>query len=471
MSDRIGIVMGALSPHPPLLVPEIGKENLGRVEKTTSAMKEWAQKIVEAGPETVIVISPHGPVFRDAVAINFAPELAGDFSDFGADMVSLAFENDLSLARAVKGAVADEGIMVAELDGRTARDYGVDAELDHGALVPLYFLSQAGYHGPLVSMTMGFLPPLELYSIGPAIHRAVEEAGRKAVLVASGDLSHRLIPGAPAGYNPSGQEFDAKMVEMLGTGDVEGILTMDEAFTEKAGECGYRPILMMLGAFEGRKVASRVLSYEGPFGVGYGVALIEPGPADESRRFLDRLEARQEADIRLARAGESPYVALARQTVEAYVGEGHRLRPPRPVPPGLEKQAGVFVSLKKHGQLRGCIGTTGPTEPNVAAEIIRNAIHAATEDPRFDPVQPEELDDLVYSVDVLSEPEPISGLEDLDPARYGVIVRNGHRTGLLLPDLEGIDTAEEQVAIARRKAGIGPGEEVELQRFEVIRYK
>ncbi|MGE5577646.1 MAG: AmmeMemoRadiSam system protein A, partial [Syntrophothermus sp.] len=465
MPEQNGIVLGALSPHPPILVPEIGRENLRQVEKTTKAMKELAQRIVAANPETAILISPHGPVFHDAVAMNFAPRLAGDFGGFGVGSVSLDFGNDLPLAQAIQRAVEDAGIRVAALDEKKARQYGVDNELDHGALVPLYFLSQAGYRGRLVSMTMGFLSPVELYSIGPAIRRAVEEAGRRAVLVASGDLSHRLIPGAPAGYNPAGKEFDAKVVELLKAGDVEGLLTLDATFTEKAGECGYRPILMMLGAFEGHRVVPRVLSYEGPFGVGYAVAVIEPGPADGARRFLARLEARREADIRQARAGESPYVTLARQTVEAYVREGRRLRPPKPIPAGMEKRAGVFVSLKKHGQLRGCIGTTGPTEPDIAAELIQNAIHAATQDPRFDPVEPEELEDLVYTVDVLTEPEPISGLEELDPAKYGVIVRKGYRTGLLLPDLEGIDTAEEQVAIAKRKAGIGPDEEVELQRF------
>jgi AmmeMemoRadiSam system protein A len=137
----------------------------------------------------------------------------------------------------------------------------------------------------------------------------------------------------------------------------------------------------------------------------------------------------------------------------------------------MERAAGVFCSIHKGGQLRGCIGTTEPVRASIAEEIISNAISAAMRDPRFEPVEEDELDDLVYSVDVLSEPEPILGPDELDPARYGVIVSRRGRVGLLLPDLDGIDTVEQQISIARRKAGIGEREVVELARFEVTRYE
>jgi AmmeMemoRadiSam system protein A len=166
-----------------------------------------------------------------------------------------------------------------------------------------------------------------------------------------------------------------------------------------------------------------------------------------------------------------PLVRLAEETIRNYIQEGRVISPPEEVTPEMRKRAGVFVSLKKRGQLRGCIGTIEPMEENVAQEIIRNAIAAATRDPRFPPVRPEELDDLDISVDVLTTPEPVKGLEDLDPKRYGVIVECGWRRGLLLPDLEGVDTAEYQIEICRQKAGIGPHKSVQLYRFEVIRYK
>ena len=166
-----------------------------------------------------------------------------------------------------------------------------------------------------------------------------------------------------------------------------------------------------------------------------------------------------------------PLVKLAKETIEEYVRNGGIIKPPSPLTDEMANKAAVFVSLKEKGQLRGCIGTLQPTKKNVALEIIQNAISAATHDPRFSPVTPAEIDELEYSVDVLSEPERISGKEELDPKRYGVIVKSGERSGLLLPDLEGVDTPEEQIRIAAMKAGIYSAEGMELYRFEVKRYK
>jgi len=167
-----------------------------------------------------------------------------------------------------------------------------------------------------------------------------------------------------------------------------------------------------------------------------------------------------------------PLVQLAQDTIENYVRRGKTIQPPEELAPEMEKQAGAFVSIHKHGMLRGCIGTIEPTQDNVAHEVIQNAISAATRDPRFPPITPEELADLDIKVDVLGEPELVDGLEELDPKRYGVIVKSARdrRRGLLLPDLEGVDTVEYQVDVARRKAGIRSDEEIDLYRFEVMRY-
>jgi AmmeMemoRadiSam system protein A len=165
-----------------------------------------------------------------------------------------------------------------------------------------------------------------------------------------------------------------------------------------------------------------------------------------------------------------PFVDLATRTVHAYVTTHRTLPVPDPIPMEMRGRAGVFVSIKKHGQLRGCIGTFFPTEPTIAHEVIANAIKSATSDPRFPAVKPSELADLILSVDVLSEPEPCTQSQ-LDPGRYGVIVESGWRRGLLLPDLEGVDSVDDQVAIARSKAGIRPGEPATLARFTVVRHQ
>lgn len=170
---------------------------------------------------------------------------------------------------------------------------------------------------------------------------------------------------------------------------------------------------------------------------------------------------------------EHPLVQLARKAIEEYVKHGRIISPPPPeeMTPEMKQSAGVFVSIKKHGELRGCIGTYLPTRKNVAEEIIHNAIAAATEDPRFPPVTEEELSELEISVDVLSPPEEVKDLLELDPKKYGVIVESGWKRGLLLPDLEGVDTVEQQLAIAMAKAGILPEEPVKIYKFTVKRYK
>ncbi|NLC07076.1 MAG: AmmeMemoRadiSam system protein A, partial [Syntrophomonadaceae bacterium] len=299
----------------------------------------------------------------------------------------------------------------------------------------------------------------------------VEQTGRRAVLIASGDLSHRLTPTAPAGYRPEGEVFDRQICELTAKADVLGLLNLPPGLAEQAGECGLRSLIMAWGAADGRQVNPEVYSYEGPFGVGYMIANLGVGPADPSRQLLEQLRERRAKAIQERRQQESPLVKLARASLEAYVRHGKKLElGPELKLEELQQPAGVFVSIKKDGQLRGCIGTISPVYPTLAQEIIENAISAGIRDPRFSPVEESELDDLVYSVDVLGVPELVTGLDELDPSRYGVIVSRGSRRGLLLPDLEGIDTAEQQVAIARQKAGIGPEEPVILERFEVKRF-
>lgn len=166
-----------------------------------------------------------------------------------------------------------------------------------------------------------------------------------------------------------------------------------------------------------------------------------------------------------------PIVELAKKSIEVYIREGRIVEPPDHLSPEMAEKAGVFVCIKKHGQLKGCIGTITPCYKNVAIETIKNAVSAATNDPRFDPVQEEELKELEYAIDILSTPYKIKDFNDLDPKKYGVIVVSRPRKGLLLPDLEGVDTVEEQLRIAKMKAGILPDEKVEIYRFEVKRYK
>ncbi len=435
------------------MVPAVGKKQSDIVIKTRQAMLDLGRRLKESGAESMVMISPHGPVFRDGIAVNMARTLRGSLKSFGAPEVSLELENDLDLASIIRRCARDDGITTVGLTEREAGQYRVDLELDHGLTVPLYFLAEAGVRLPAAVVYMALLPNDRLYRFGAAVQRAVGESGKKVAVIASGDLSHRLTRGAPAGYDPLGEKFDREMVRLLKAADAAGVMNLDPDLVERAGECGLRPVIIMLGTLDGRDVDSEVLSYEGPFGVGYLVAAFKPrsaGSGEKNESFLPR---------------------IARAALESYSrGEKYKVPPDR-IPGEFSKPAGVFVSLKKHGQLRGCIGTIAPQYDNIVEETIHNAVSAGHRDPRFHPVRAEELADLEISVDVLQPPEPVSGKEELDPMKYGVIVRSGRRQGLLLPNIEGVNTVEEQISIARQKAGIAPGEPFELERFEVVRYK
>lgn len=454
------IVGGALVPHPPILIPEIGGQSLQEVEKTRLAMEKVSARIKSWNPDTLIVITPHGPVFRDAVSIAAAPQVHGNFANFGAGGIRISAETDTEAVDAIVKQAGQYGIPVLRITENSAQRYGLAVTLDHGALVPMYYLAKAGIKAKIIHITVGWLEYQDLFMFGQAVQESLRQLDRRAAVICSGDLSHRLTPDAPAGYSKHARVFDEALVKALEKMDIEGVRNLDPTLIEEAGECGLRPIYILLGIFRGLKVGASKLSYEGPFGVGY--AVIE---------FQTEVGARMEQIGVDKTTGESVYVNLARRSLEHFVLTGRMLAVPDNLPAELQKRAGVFVSLKQNGHLRGCIGTFAPTKSNIAEEIIANAVSAGTGDPRFFPVEADELNGLVYSVDILSEPEPVKDTDGLDPKKYGIILRRGHRSGLLLPDLEGVDTVEEQVSIAKQKAGIRPEEPVEMYRFSVTRYK
>ena len=227
----------------------------------------------------------------------------------------------------------------------------------------------------------------------------------------------------------------------------------------------------MAGILDRTKIIAIQLSYEGPFGVGYGICTYATCGQDLTRNFKDQYEEKERKRILKLRQQEDQYVRLARQTVEEYVRTGKKIQVPEGLPQEMcDTRAGVFVSIKKEGRLRGCIGTIQAVYSSIAEEIIENAVSAASRDPRFSAIETKELDKLTITVDVLGDTEKIDSPHELDVKRYGVVVTKGFKRGLLLPNLEGVDTVEEQIAIAKQKAGIGEHEKVKLERFEVVRH-
>jgi AmmeMemoRadiSam system protein A len=463
------IKFACISPHPPIIVREVGKGREQEIRSTIAALEQVAGEIAAHRPETIILMATHGPMNPGAFVLLTGPVAEGDFARWNAPQVTFRFDTDPDLVAAIRSEAEQ-----AELPLDTPSRW--DDGLDWSVTVPLYYLRCGMADAPLTPMNVSFLSARRHFQLGQAVRRAVDRVGRRAIIVASADLSHRLSDDGPYGFDPAGPEFDQRLREAVASWDPEALLTMDEAFREKAGEDAVASISFLMGALDGVPVRPRVLSYEGPFGVGYMVAAIEilEGDQAESRAEAERAEAAPvdiEPDGVAAATGPThPLVRLARDAVEAFVRDGRVLEPPSLSLRGLPDRAACFVSLKTtDGALRGCIGSVQPQKPDLPREVVRNAIDAATTDPRFLAVTPEELSDLVYSVDVLADPEPIDGVGKLDPRRYGVVVQSEHRRGLLLPDIDGVNTAEEQIAIARSKALIGPDESLTLWRFEVQR--
>lgn len=459
-------MLGAvLTPHPPVLLPEVGRGREREISATDHAMRTAAREVARWNPDVLIVASPHTVLYGDYFHIAPGSGAAGSMAAFGAPQVRVEAEYDAPLRAEIVRRAQAAGLQAGTLGQR-------DPSLDHGVLIPLYFLRQAGVTCPIVRMGLSGFSALDHYRLGQCVAQAVEALGRRAVFVASGDLSHKLRADGPYGFAPEGPVFDDAVTRTMASGNFLDFLTMDSSLCDRAAECGLRSFQIMAGALDGLAVQPRLLSHEGTFGVGYAVALFPVTGRDDTRRYAPACEQIRKDRLAARRAGEDPWVRLARLSLETFVRQGHTLDTlPEDLPRELTgRAAGAFVSLHKDGRLRGCIGTIAPTQKTLAGEIVHNAVSAGTRDPRFPPVRADELEELEYSVDVLGEPQPVDGLHQLDPGRYGVIVSYGRKRGLLLPDLDGVDTAEQQVDIARRKGGIREDDPYTLQRFEVVRH-
>jgi len=416
----MSLVYIGFGPHPPIVVPEVGRGEEAGCAATADGLRRLAAEIIQAGTETLVLVSSHAPAVREGMAYLAAPTLEGDLGRFGAPEVRLTRENDENI-----------GAGLAALGCQPVR-----ARLDHGTMVPLYFLDQAGWQGRLVVLGTPLIDP---GGWGRQVGKLLNDSPDRCALLASGDLSHCLKEDGPYGFHPAGPQFD-RLIQQGLRQEPSILFTLPDDLVENAAQCGYNSLLFALGARQG---ACRIFSYEGPFGVGY-------------------------LSAELYKA--SPIAGYARACLNHYLTGHPTEKVDVPGDPLLKTKRSCFVTLYKDGALRGCIGTIRPVRETLADEIRHNAVAAGTQDPRFWPLQVEELPLVTISVDVLGDMEKIEGPEELDPHLYGVVVRSRGKVGLLLPRLEGVSTVEEQVDIACRKAGIFPQEKVEYWRFQVDRY-
>lgn len=411
-------------------------------------MTDIAARLCGHDADVVVLISPHAPRHPTRWGICTQSPLSGNFGRFGADHIGVTVPGAPEAAARLNARARALKLTTRELVGDN---------LDHGALVPLYFLRRAGWAGPTLLIALPGTPANSEERMGQAIASAAEEAGERWVILASGDMSHRLHPTAPGGYHPLAKEFDRTFKARLDSGDLRGACAIDAGLRELAAEDVIDSTAVAAGAVGYRSHGHRTYSYEGPFGVGYLEAVLyeDAPPRDGHHDFSESRPWR--AMLQIARDA-----IAARITHDAY-------RPPVLPKPWNEPQ-GVFVTLRKpDGGLRGCIGHVEPLFASLAEEIADCAAAAATQDTRFARVAPNELPQLSIEVSLLSKPEPVTDIASLDPKRFGLVVSSGRARGVLLPNVPEVNTVEEQLRIAAAKGQLPPGRPWVIERFEVAK--
>jgi AmmeMemoRadiSam system protein A len=380
-----------------------------------------------------VVISPHSPSSMTSLPVRRAARASGDLSRFRAPQVRVEAQVDVMLAAALVADGQRAGFSLT---------WAEETDLDHGIVVPLHSLPRTMANKRCIFLGVSGWPLHRFVEFGAWLQTRLRE--RSTVLIASGDLSHRLTPDAPYGFRPEGPVFDRLVIDALRGRHWDQIESLDPDLVEEAGECGLRPLAILLGAGRAAGLSSQVLSYEGPFGVGYPVVA-----------FTASAGAKTTLDVQ----------TLGRQAIGTYLRTRRLMDPPEPIPLELREPSAVFVTLRKDGELRGCVGSVRPTEATAAHEVIRYAVASAVRDPRFDPVRLDEVAALLIKVQLLDPAEPVDDISTLNPQTYGIIVRSGDRQALLLPGIDGIETPEQQVRAACEKAGIDRYAPLDIERF------
>jgi MEMO1 family protein len=407
--------------HAPIVIPEVAGPRADLCRRTTRSMREMAERAVRSSPDRLVLVSPHSPRHPERFAA-WPGVHRGDLGDFGSPQLRVELPDAPEVARALG---------LPKIGSPEIKPLPLAGWMDHGAMVPLHFLWEAGWRGPTAILAL----PWTKQPRSEALGRALAALSGRTAVIASGDMSHRLMKGAPAGFHPRAKDFDRAFVQALRKGDWAA--AVGSAWRDEAAEDVVDSTRVAMGAAES-PLCDEVLCYEGPWGVGYTEAVLyDPAP---------------------------PLYAVARQAVHAQV-LGRSYHPPE----GGPDCSGTFVTLRVDSRLRGCIGMVQPPRKGSYAQVAGNARSAATRDHRFEPIQQEELPRLSVEISVLGPGEPISGPSMLDPSVYGVIVRSGSRYGVMLPDVEGIDTVEQQIRLTCSKVGIDPSAPLALERFKVMK--
>lgn len=466
-------------PHPPMALPQLQRGQGYKIADTLKGYEAMAQRIGALKPDTIVYITPHGNSFSNGVCLLDEEEIKGDLAAFGYPEIEMSKKVNRGLNTRIYDGLDEYDLLSVLMFHTTAKQYGVEIQIDHGALVPMYFVDQVYSDYDVIHLTPSGQGLLTHYKLGVALREVLQGYDKNVVVVCSGDLSHALKSDGPYEFNPFGPVFDEMVVKAIEKRDPTDLIELDSKEEHAAAQCGLRSFLIGFGLMDGSGYDSQVVSYEGPFGVGYLTGYLSSDLKTERPSLLEKLEAGAKEAYEIRLAEEDPYVKLARQSVEHYVRTRTKLQiedKPEYMDEEtygelISERAGAFVSIHKDGMLRGCIGTTEPTTASLLEEIIYCGISACSSDPRFNPIDTTELKSLEIKVDRLYAPERIYDLDELDVIRYGVIVEQGRKRGLLLPNLDGVDSIDHQVSIAKQKADIHSDDNLVYYRFEVERHE
>ncbi len=459
----MSLLASFMVPHPPLIIPEVGCGREKMIQETIDAYHLIGKEIASLKPDLIILSSPHAMMYSDYFSILPVNHYTGSFERFGASQLSFSEVGDKEFIDCVQNIAKEENFPMGVIPN--------DSYLDHGSMVPLYFIRK--YYNDFSLMVVGIsgLSYVEHYRAGMILQKAANALKRHCVYIASGDLSHKLKEDGPYGFVPESVIYDQMIMKICKNTSFFDFLTFDHSISDSASECGHRSFLMMSGFLDGFQVKSNVLSYQDVTGVGYGICSFYPLLKDSNRHFLSIYLDQEKEIINHKRNHMDSYVSLAFAAIQKYVLSHERLKVPTDLDDELlTKRAGVFVSIHKFHQLRGCIGTVGAVEDSIAEEIIDRAISACSSDPRFSPITEEELDYLDISVDVLGPLEEVMDINMLDEKKYGIVVTSGFKRGVLLPNIDSIHSVSEQIEVAKSKANISSDDVFSIQRFEVIRH-
>ncbi len=460
-------IMGAfMVPHPPIIIEEIGHRREKGIEPIINAYAEVANLIFELQPETIVFISPHSTSYSDYFHISGGLTAKGNFGEFGHPELGFQKEIDQSFVSMLHQYCQEHYFPAGTLGEK-------NAVLDHGIMVPLYFFEQKYKTFQIVMISVTNESYETHYRMGEIIQEVSKQLDKKIVVVASGDLSHKVNDHSPYGFHFSGPRYDEKIMEIMEHMEFQDLFDFSKEFCESAAECGHRPFVCLAGSLNKKELTCPLTAYASPYGVGYGICAYLVTDDNVKRNLMDRSKNIHELEVRHleTKTVVDEYVNLARSSLHYFLLTHKRL----PVKETfleemLKSKAGVFVSIKKRGVLRGCIGTIEARQNSIAEEVIENAIQAGISDPRFPPVKPHELDELEFSVDILQPAETIDTISMLDHKKFGLIVHNEKKRGVLLPNLEGIQSVYEQLELALKKAGIEEHEEYQMERFLVERH-